>query len=263
MARLPTPGGDTGNWGKILNDFLLTAHHNDGSLKSSELISAGGLLQNNNLSDLDSPATARSNLGLASLLHGNGAPDNSAGNNNDFYIDNVANMLYGPKTGDTWPVGISIKGDKGDQGEQGPQGELPDESAMSGRLLALAKISGSDSVGITKNTLALEDFPGATAIVTTGVRPVLARWYMDCGTCSAANVGARFYITVDGTIKCQGSIVGTTLAQRVDISHPLSLSAGNHTISIQWQLTATGSATVYPAGFFSVPTNAWLMITEQ
>lgn len=33
MARLPQPGGDNGNWGDILNDYLLEAHNNDGSIK--------------------------------------------------------------------------------------------------------------------------------------------------------------------------------------------------------------------------------------
>lgn len=33
MARLPQPGGDNGNWGAILNDFLSQEHNNDGSLK--------------------------------------------------------------------------------------------------------------------------------------------------------------------------------------------------------------------------------------
>jgi len=33
MSRLPTPGGDDGNWGSILNDFLLSAHNSDGTLK--------------------------------------------------------------------------------------------------------------------------------------------------------------------------------------------------------------------------------------
>lgn len=32
MSRLPIPGGDVGNWGKILNDFLRQSHHNDGSI---------------------------------------------------------------------------------------------------------------------------------------------------------------------------------------------------------------------------------------
>lgn len=33
MARLPTPGGDEGNWGEILNDFLRTEHNDDGTLR--------------------------------------------------------------------------------------------------------------------------------------------------------------------------------------------------------------------------------------
>ncbi len=33
MARLPQPGGDTNQWGDVLNTFLLVEHNNDGSLK--------------------------------------------------------------------------------------------------------------------------------------------------------------------------------------------------------------------------------------
>lgn len=33
MSRLPTPGGDNGTWGDVLNDFLSVAHNSDGSLK--------------------------------------------------------------------------------------------------------------------------------------------------------------------------------------------------------------------------------------
>ena len=39
MARLPTPGGDDGTWGQILNDFLSVAHDADGSLKAAILAS--------------------------------------------------------------------------------------------------------------------------------------------------------------------------------------------------------------------------------
>jgi hypothetical protein len=34
MARLPQPGGDSGNWGDILNAFLQVEHNGDGSLKT-------------------------------------------------------------------------------------------------------------------------------------------------------------------------------------------------------------------------------------
>lgn len=45
MARLPTPGGDDGSWGSILNDFLSQAHTSGGSLKTSALSAAGAELK--------------------------------------------------------------------------------------------------------------------------------------------------------------------------------------------------------------------------
>ncbi|USN96726.1 MAG: DUF2961 domain-containing protein [Candidatus Nomurabacteria bacterium] len=37
MARLPIPGGDKGNWGTILNDFLTQSHKSDGKLKDDSV----------------------------------------------------------------------------------------------------------------------------------------------------------------------------------------------------------------------------------
>ena len=37
MARLPTPGGDNGNWGNILNDYLSQSHKSDGTLKDDSV----------------------------------------------------------------------------------------------------------------------------------------------------------------------------------------------------------------------------------
>lgn len=39
MARLPTPGGDVGNWGAILNDYLSQAHDATGQLKDTGILS--------------------------------------------------------------------------------------------------------------------------------------------------------------------------------------------------------------------------------
>lgn len=102
MARLPTPGSDSGSWGTILNDFLSTSIKADGLLKdasvTSNTIAPGAITKTtvglsnvddtadtdkpistatqtalntklttaSNLSDLTTPATARTNLGLAS-----------------------------------------------------------------------------------------------------------------------------------------------------------------------------------------------------
>lgn len=37
MSRLPQPGGDSGNWGDILNDFLMQSHKADGVLKDDSV----------------------------------------------------------------------------------------------------------------------------------------------------------------------------------------------------------------------------------
>ena len=40
MSRLPVPGGDSGNWGAILNDFLGVEHNTDGTLKAPGSLAA-------------------------------------------------------------------------------------------------------------------------------------------------------------------------------------------------------------------------------
>ena len=40
MARLPQPGGDAGNWGVILNEYLSQSHTPDGLLKDNSVTSA-------------------------------------------------------------------------------------------------------------------------------------------------------------------------------------------------------------------------------
>lgn len=42
MARLPQVGGDDGNWGEVLNQFLATAHSDDGTLKPTAVTQAIG-----------------------------------------------------------------------------------------------------------------------------------------------------------------------------------------------------------------------------
>ena len=43
MPTLPTPGGDDGTWGNILNSFLTVAHNADGSLLPSAITAAGAI----------------------------------------------------------------------------------------------------------------------------------------------------------------------------------------------------------------------------
>lgn len=43
MARLPTPGSDSGQWGNILNEFLEVSHNTDGTLKDTAFIADGSI----------------------------------------------------------------------------------------------------------------------------------------------------------------------------------------------------------------------------
>jgi len=63
MSRLPEPGKDSGNWGDILNDYLLQSHTTDGSLKGTgqanglATLDGGGILPNSQLPARLSDAT--------------------------------------------------------------------------------------------------------------------------------------------------------------------------------------------------------------
>ena len=62
-ARLPTVGGDNGNWGTVLNDFLNQSHSSDGTLKSNSV--GATQIQDSAIS------SAKLNSGVASALAAN------------------------------------------------------------------------------------------------------------------------------------------------------------------------------------------------
>ena len=54
------------------------------------------------------------------VLNGSGAPTSTVGLDNDFYIDVVANRIYGPKTSGAWGSGTSLVGSPGATGDVTP-----------------------------------------------------------------------------------------------------------------------------------------------
>jgi len=63
MARLPNPGGDSDEWGDILNSFLGVAHNDDGTLKSLDPDDVG-LGNVNNTSDINKPVSSAAQTAL-------------------------------------------------------------------------------------------------------------------------------------------------------------------------------------------------------
>jgi|GEM_PF-2525456 len=62
MARLPNPGGDSGEWGDILNSFLGVAHNDDGTLKSLDPDDVG-------LGNVDNTSDVTKNSAVATLTN--------------------------------------------------------------------------------------------------------------------------------------------------------------------------------------------------
>lgn len=71
MARLPVPGNDEGQWGDILNDFLLQSHDSDGTIKADAVDSAS--LQDDSIAGakLQDGSVSSSKLSLSGGSDGN------------------------------------------------------------------------------------------------------------------------------------------------------------------------------------------------
>lgn len=75
-VRLPTPGGDDGVWGDLLNSFLLTSHNPNGTLLSSSIQQAGGVT-NDKIGAADGVASLDSTAKVPVGQLGNGSASNA------------------------------------------------------------------------------------------------------------------------------------------------------------------------------------------
>ena len=138
MSRLPIPGGDTGNWGTILNDYLAQSHSNDGSLKDNSIAE----------SKLDTAARAKLNA-TAGPVGATGAqgPAGSVG----------ATGATGP-AGSIGPQGATgasgTTGSSGATGATGPQGDPATNlvTSVAGKQGVVALVKGDVGLGKVENT---------------------------------------------------------------------------------------------------------------
>ena len=119
MARLPQPGGDSGNWGQILNDFILQTHTTDGALRSDAL---------NTVIKAGSGVTVTQNTGANTLTlsSASGAPGADGRN---IEIQTTSTHIQWRYVGDaSWTNLVALttitgpQGPIGNTGATGPQG---------------------------------------------------------------------------------------------------------------------------------------------
>ncbi|MGF7228356.1 MAG: glycosyl hydrolase family 28-related protein [Candidatus Saccharibacteria bacterium] len=65
MARLPTPGQDSGSWGSVLNDFLDVEHNSDGTLRANGTLSNYYIKPSTGIPKTDLAPAVQTSLGAA------------------------------------------------------------------------------------------------------------------------------------------------------------------------------------------------------
>lgn len=84
------------------------------------------------------------------MLSGSGAPDNSLGQDGDFYIDIADWLIFGPKAAGVWPAGTSLVGPAGSG-----SGDVSGPAGATGN--ALARYSGTTGKTIKDSNVTVDD----------------------------------------------------------------------------------------------------------
>lgn len=100
MARLPQPGGDQGNWGIILNDFLTQSLNSDGSLKSG--VVGGAALADGTISEAKLDSATQTKLNQVAGATGATGPTGPTGPTGSTGATGATGA-----TGDTGPAGAT------------------------------------------------------------------------------------------------------------------------------------------------------------
>lgn len=252
MARLPNPGGDEGNWGTILNDYLNTSHDSGGGLKNDTV--GTSQLQDGAVTDAKisgSAAIAQSKIqNLTSDLSGKASTSDPRFTDARTPTDSsvTPTKLAGSPTvtsgnGVTWNGSAWVNTDLVTQAEF--------DAATSGSLAPprelgyLVKQDGSFS---STTTFAYPttgaDIPGTTLTVTKGSRPILVR--VKVGRLDNLSNGGTSVITLqeDG-VDVDHGVMDIGLAGKgtgVVLEYRSTVAAGNHSYKLRLGTSAGHTA---------------------
>ena len=165
MPRLPQPGGDQGEWGSILNEYLSIAHNADGSLKSNSIpesaLAAAVQAKLNTVANQQGATGPTGPTGATGLTGATGAPG-TQGQPGAMGPSGAAGTTgamgatgpMGPTgaTGPTGPTGPSganstIPGPTGATGATGPSGADGTSVTIAGSVATAANLPGDLSQG--------------------------------------------------------------------------------------------------------------------
>lgn len=217
MSRLPNPGGDAGQWGQILNEYLSQSHNADGTLKngivtsshlapnavnSSNLIVAGGA--NGQVLTLDSTAPGGFKWATAS---GSGAQVNADWN----ATTGVAQILNKPVLGSaaaasTSSFATAAQGAKADSAAQSINGKTPN---VSGQVtLTAADVGAANTLDQLSDVTASGPADGQVLAYNSGS----SQWIASTVTSTTVSDATS---TSKGILQLAGDLGGTAAAPTV------------------------------------------------
>lgn len=178
MSRLPTPGSDAGTWGQILNEYLSTAHNNDGTLKDNVVGSAqlqdnavnSSIIANGSITEANLDAGVTAKLNTLAGQQGATGPVGATGPQGFTGAQGVTGAAGA--TGATGPQGIQgatgVAGATGATGLIGATGPMGADSTVPGPTGATGPAGATGPQG----TAGTNGATGATGPQGIGVEPV-------------------------------------------------------------------------------------------
>lgn len=235
MARLPQPGGDNGNWGDILNDYLATSHNTDGTLKNgsvtSTTLSSSAVktthMQDGNVTEAKLDSAVRTKLNSAS---GGGAVASVAGKTGivtlvkgDVGLGNVDNTADAAKPVSTaTQTALNGKANTGDA--RFTDARTPSDGSVTTVKLANASVTAAKlSAGVGADDQILSSTGGNLVWITSTAQ----------GTIADASSSAK------GIVQLAGDLAGTAAAPTVP--GLASKAADNAVVHLSGTETVTGA----------------------
>lgn len=204
MTRLPTPGGDEGTWGDILNQFLLRSHTSEGNLKSNTVTTS--VVVDDNITEPKLSPAVRAKLNASSSTSVSDATTTSKG------IIQLGGDLSGTAAAPTVPGLTTLTNNKIDKSEKGQpngvaqldgSGKLIPGQLVTSNITKILPYSYSGPLAVNVGSFRLYNDSG-TSWTIAGIRASLG----------AAPAGAA--VIVD--ISKNGTTVFTTQANRPTIA---------------------------------------------
>ena len=266
MARLPTPGADSGSWGDILNEYLEVEHNGDGTLKDGVVTGAkiaGDTVTDSNIAP--GAAIAQSKIsGLTAALGGKQAADatltalaaldSSAG-----IIAETASDTFAKRTITAGSSKISVTNGSGAAGN--PTVDV-DEANLNPANFATNPLARANHTG-TQTASTISDFAAAVQSVVAS-QPIIRSAYITSGDVTSTSGGGTWGSMTGFELQLPASagdwveISVTCLTKRVSSTrYDVGIKVGSSIVRYLSSGSSTPSVDGDP-GWYPAPDNAYV-----